>query len=118
MRQLRKYTKLIIGLALPVYLMLLGNSMMNMHMHVLSNGMVVMHAHPNHDGGKDGKHHHHSNKEISYYQGFCLNYFNNATEHNIPIVDFPVLAALPEIAPVFYSSEQTSFAQLRAPPIS
>jgi len=78
-RFFRKYIKVFILLFLPVYLLLLANSMLNMHVHILSNGMVVRHAHPfAHHSDPSGESHHHTGKEYIFYHGFFLNYYDTA----------------------------------------
>ena len=44
----------------------------------MSNGMIVKHSHPFNHHPEDGQQHQHSQKEFSYYHGFCLDYFENA----------------------------------------
>ena len=118
MRVLRKYIKIFIALALPVYLLLLINSISNMHVHVLSNGMVVRHSHPmtQHDHGN--KSHEHSEKEISFYQGFCHNYFDNSIPLEELVVEFYVADKITEVLLVRYTHFTHHCFRLRAPPVS
>ena len=118
MLMLRKYIKVFILLVLPVYLILLGNSMSNMHIHVLSNGMVVRHAHPFSREQESKEHHHHSGSESNYYQGFFLNYFDTSE----PIFNVPVklyvcqIIELPVISHYVFEASRHYF--LRGPPVS
>ena len=119
MNPVRKYIKQSILLFLPVYLLLLANSMLNMHMHVLSNGMVVRHAHPfghDRDQEHDQESHSHSGKEYSFYEGFYLDYCDTAE----PLPVLQQLIVKEEIAgkPVSpnYRFELSALFPLRGPP--
>ncbi|WP_423129548.1 hypothetical protein [Gaoshiqia sp. Z1-71] len=109
----RTYIKVLILLCLPVYLFILANSMLNMHLHVLSNGMVVRHAHLS-----GNQHHDHSVKEISFYEGFFLDYCNTVSPYTglqtfvytTEIIGTPLSA--------HYSRDYSGLFQLRGPPVA
>ncbi|MGQ7869827.1 hypothetical protein [Sunxiuqinia sp. sy24] len=104
-------------MVLPVYLMLLANSMLNMHLHVLSNGMVVKHAHPFKHDSESGKHHSHSHSGICYYQAFFLDYLDTSTPLK-PIVCAAVVVDVAEQPlTLCYSREQFNLNDLRGPPL-
>ncbi|KOH43304.1 hypothetical protein [Sunxiuqinia dokdonensis] len=118
MMHLRKYIKLFILLLLPVYLVLLGNSMSNMHLHVLSNGMVVKHAHPFDREEDSQEHHSHSDAETCYYQAFFLDYFDTAEPVHPLIADLSIAEILVQPAVLHYSFQHTNPNFLRGPPNS
>ena len=118
MDRLRKNIKLILVLALPVYLMVLANSMMNMHVHVLSNGMVVRHAHPFDHEEEEEHHHQHTDVEFSFYEGFCSDFVDNSSPLSGFVLTFPLIEKIGEEQTAEYSFYQFNFVQLRAPPFS
>jgi hypothetical protein len=116
MGNLRKYIKVFIILILPVYLLLLANSMMNMHVHVLSGGMVVRHAHPFKTDAGSGEAHHHSSKDCSFYQGFFLGYFDTSEPYQKLTATIYVAAIIGEPSQEDYSFETAAWQNLRGPP--
>lgn len=118
MRVLRKYIKIFIVFTFPVYLLLLINSISNMHVHVLSNGMVVRHAHPMQSNDCGDKSHDHDDDELCFYQGFCLNYFDNSIPLNRLASDFIVIDEVNPVISVYYTHFNYCYSLLRGPPIS
>lgn len=118
MNRLRKNIKLILAFTLPVYLMVLANSMMNMHVHVLSNGMVVRHAHPFDHNEEAESHHQHTEVEFSFYEGFCSDFVDTSAPLCSFEVTLPLIEKIGEEQAANYSFYHFNFAQLRAPPIS
>ncbi len=118
MMHLRKYIKLFILLVLPVYLVLLGNSMSNMHLHVLSNGMVVKHAHPFDREADSQNHHSHSDSETCYYQAFFLDYFDTVEPVQRLVAEVPAAEIIEQLIVLNYSLQSTKPNGLRGPPNS
>jgi len=118
MMHLRKYIKLFILLALPVYLGLLANSISNMHVHVLSNGMVVKHAHPLESGADSQKHHSHSDEEACYYQAFFLDYFDTSEPTNLLTMNLPETEITVHPTVCYYLFQYPNPNYLRGPPNS
>ncbi len=116
MSSIRKNIKLFLAFALPVYLMILVNSMVNMHVHVLSNGMVVKHAHPLCDGEHEDGSHEHSKDEFSFYEGFFADFYDNSSSLDELIVDLPLISKIGEPLSVDYYQFHHNFSQLRGPP--
>lgn len=112
----RKYIRIFILLILPVYLALLANSMMNMHVHVLSGGMVVRHAHPFDHSTGSGEKHHHSASECSFYHGFFLEYTDTSEAVSKLVASLYVAAIIGETHHEKYTSGAFSFYNLRGPP--
>ncbi len=119
MESLRKNIKLIVAFALPIYLMVLANSMMNMHVHILSNGMVVKHAHPfEHSESDTEEHHHHTDDELSFYEGFTVDFYDDSTPLSGIDVYLPEFEKIGEVQSASYTNYHFDLKQLRAPPIS
>jgi hypothetical protein len=118
MMHLRKYIKLFILLVLPVYLVLLANSMSNMHLHVLSNGMVVKHAHPFDREEDSQEHHSHSDAETCYYQAFFLDYFDTAEPVQQLVAVIPAAELAAPLIVLNYSCQSSNPNGLRGPPNS
>lgn len=118
MMRLRKYIKLFILLVLPVYLVLLGNSMSNMHLHVLSNGMVVKHAHPFDREADRQDHHSHSDAETCYYQAFFLDFFDTFEPIQQLIADLSASEMIVPYMVLNYSFQHANPNYLRGPPNS
>lgn len=116
--RLRKYIKLFILLVLPVYLVLLGNSMSNMHLHVLSNGMVVKHAHPFERKADSQDRHSHSDAEACYYQAFFLDFFDTSQPIQQLIVDLSTSEMIVPPMVLDCSFQHANPNYLRGPPDS
>ncbi|WP_159521423.1 hypothetical protein [Sunxiuqinia indica] len=118
MMALRKYIKVFILLVLPVYLILLVNSISNMHVHLLSNGVVIQHAHPFDREGESKLPHQHSHAEYQFYQAFFHNYFDNSA----PLPDLEVIRPSYKIVSVpvvqLYCFKSANDQRLRGPPLS
>ena len=80
--------------------------------------MVVRHAHPfDHDEGAED-HHDHTQTELSFYEGFCADFFDNSTQLSSLDVSLPLIEKMGEEHAAEYSFYHFNFAQLRAPPVS
>lgn len=75
MVNLRKNINVLAILLIPVYLLVMGNSILNRHTHVLPNGVVITHSHPFTDSktGLPVKHNHSSN-QILFFQLFTFDF--------------------------------------------
>lgn len=113
---IRKHIKTLVRWVLPVYLLVLANSIVNMHVHVLPDGVVVRHSHFYNHNSEDGKQHNHGEKEVSYYQSFFLGYFDNSEP--VPEQKLFVSPALQTDGFIAkdYHTEQFHKLQLRGPP--
>jgi hypothetical protein len=86
LNNIRKNTRLIFILVLPVYFFIVQNSLLNKHTHFNANGIVVTHSHPvNHENGKSADTHNHSKTEICFFQSLHIDYFRISPEL---IIDF------------------------------
>lgn len=105
---------------LPVYFMLIGNSISNRHVHVLQNGMIISHAHPfekstQNEKGTSG--HSHSKTELILFQSF------DGTDHllaKIVAVPTPFISLIEQKrwdAILSFNSEIISLKKGRAPPV-
>ena len=84
LKNIRKNTRLIFILILPVYFFIVQNSLLNRHTHFNANGIVVTHSHPvNHENGKSADAHSHSKTEICFFQSFHIDYFRISPELKI-----------------------------------
>ncbi|MGE0019268.1 MAG: hypothetical protein AB7S72_06350 [Draconibacterium sp.] len=77
MRFIRKNTRLIFLLVLPVYLFIVQASVTNRHTHFYPNGMVVTHSHPfQHGENGNAAGHNHSKTEICFYAGLNSDFYH------------------------------------------
>jgi len=81
MVELRKNIKVFAILLIPLYLLVMGNSIRNRHTHVLPNGMVITHSHPFTDSktGLPVKHSH-SRNQIVFFQLFNFDFCDTTPE--------------------------------------
>lgn len=81
MKNIRKNTKLIFLLVLPVYFFIVQNSLLNKHTHFYPNGIVITHSHPvDHDQNKPINDHNHTKTEICLYQSLQFEFFRVSPE--------------------------------------
>lgn len=117
MVELRKNINVLAILLIPVYLLVMGNSILNRHTHVLPNGVVITHSHPFTDSktGLPVKHNHTQN-QIVFYQLFTFDFCDFTPEvvlaNNDKILQFEIQA--------FYTDQNSgnslSANLLRGPP--
>jgi len=81
---IRKNTRFIFILILPVYFFIVQSSLLNRHTHFYANGIIVTHSHPtdSKDNGS-GKNHKHSKNEICFYSAVHFDYYNISSELQI-----------------------------------
>lgn len=89
-----------------------------MHVHVLSNGMVVKHAHPFNREAESKSHHHHSDSETSFYQGFFQGYFDTSEPFLGLTAIIPSSQFVGSPVIMIYQFEHINHYRLRGPPIS
>jgi len=118
MVKLRKNIQILAVLLIPVYLLVMGNSILNRHTHMLPNGIVITHSHPFTDTktGLPVKHNHTPN-QVLFYQLFTFDFFQSSPEVFLSINDSPFQREIK----TFYADQFsvgilfTSF--LRGPPV-
>lgn len=97
LKNIRKNTRFIFILVLPVYFFIVHNSLLNKHTHFYANGMVVTHSHPlNHDDESHGENHEHSKTEICFFQKLQIDYFRITPVFQIEFKNDNLLAEVPE----------------------
>jgi hypothetical protein len=114
LRQILRYSILLL---LPMYFIVLGNSISNRHTHILPNGFLVSHAHPFEKGDTPGKNNHdHTQTQYFFYQSLDNLSHTIGSEQ----IDFSVFQSEVEIeskSPISsYISESISFSKGRSPP--
>lgn len=117
MEFIRKNTKLIFILVLPVYFYIVQSSILNQHSHFLPNGMVITHSHPLDKNSEDSNGDHHHNKtEICFFSNIHFDYYLVSPQIQLEIYDVPIALG-------FYISDDKNtetdilhHKQLRAPP--
>jgi hypothetical protein len=73
---IRENIRLFFCLFLPVYFLVVHQSLQNKHAHFYPNGVVVVHTHPvSHQEGVPINEHSHSKTEICFYQIINFDYF-------------------------------------------
>ncbi len=84
MEFIRKNTKVLFILVLPVYFLIIQNSILNKHTHFFANGLVITHSHPL-DKSSDVpvKSHGHTQKEICLFSLLNINFHTATPEYNI-----------------------------------
>jgi hypothetical protein len=81
---IRKNTKLLFVLVVPVYFFIVQSSLLNKHTHFYPNGMVVTHAHPlNSDTSNHADGHEHTKNEICFYSSIHLDFYDMSPEVKI-----------------------------------
>ncbi len=86
MEFIRKNTKVLFILILPVYFFIIQSSILNKHTHFFANGLVITHSHPLDKNSDDPiKNHGHTQTEICLYSLLNINLHNSTPEF---IVDF------------------------------
>lgn len=80
MVKLRININILAILLIPVYLLVVGNSIRNRHSHVLPNGMVITHSHPFTDAKGLPVKHSHSRNQIVFFQLFTFDFFDSSPE--------------------------------------
>ncbi len=81
MVELRKNINVLAILLIPLYLLVMGNSILNRHTHVMPNGVVITHSHPFTDSktGLPVKHNHTRN-QIVFFQLFTFDFCDISPE--------------------------------------
>jgi hypothetical protein len=78
---IRKNIKPLFILFLPVYLLIVHQSLQNKHAHFYPNGVIVVHAHPvSHQEGIPINEHSHSKTEICFYHIVKFDYYTLSAE--------------------------------------
>lgn len=118
MVKLRKYIQILAVLLIPVYLLVMGNSILNRHTHVLPNGIVITHSHPFTDSktGLPVKHSHTPN-QVLFYQLFTFDFFQSSPEVFLSISDSPVEREIESLCADQFSVGRISTSFLRGPPV-
>lgn len=84
MKFIRKNTKVLFILVLPVYFLIIQNSIRNKHTHFFPNGVVITHSHPlNRNSDDPIKNHSHSKTEICLFSLLNINLHIATPEYNI-----------------------------------
>lgn len=77
MKIIRKNTRFLFILILPVYFFIVQSTLLNIHTHVSKNGLIIVHSHPvSSKNGEPINKHHHSNVEICIYSQIHFDYYN------------------------------------------
>lgn len=72
---IRKHSRLLFVLTLPVYFFIVQQSIQNKHTHFYPNGIVVTHSHPvDADSNEPVNHHNHTKTEICFFNTFHFNF--------------------------------------------
>ena len=86
MEFIRKNTKVLFILILPVYFLIIQSSILNKHTHFFANGLVITHSHPLDKNSDDPvKSHGHSQSEIYLFSVLNINLHTATTQF---FVDF------------------------------
>lgn len=118
MEFIRKNTKLLFILVLPVYFYIVQSSILNRHSHFLPNGMVITHSHPldkNSEGADNN--HHHNKTEICFFSNIHFDYYSVSPEIQLEIYDVPVTLGFHNDGEKKIESHILLHKQLRAPPV-
>jgi hypothetical protein len=117
LKNIRKNSKLILRLVLPVYFFIVQNSLLNKHYHFYANGIVVTHSHPvKHEKGKSDDTHSHTKAGICFFQSLQIDYFRISPELKIDFKNEDVQTAVFETDPLLnYSTPIIQFIS-RGPP--
>ncbi|NQU52826.1 MAG: hypothetical protein HQ522_09835 [Bacteroidetes bacterium] len=83
MELIRKNTKLLFILVLPVYSYIIQSSILNKHTHFYANGLVITHSHTfDLEGDKRANNHQHSQTEICLFCALNINLHEVASENS------------------------------------
>jgi hypothetical protein len=81
---IRKNIRFLFVLFLPVYFLIVHQSLQNKHAHFYPNGVIVVHAHPvSHQDRTPINEHSHSKTEICFYQTVNFEYYTLSEETGI-----------------------------------
>lgn len=84
MQFIRKNSRFLFLIVLPVYFYIVQSSILNKHTHVYANGIVVTHSHPfDKENETPGKQHKHSHIEICLYSLLNFEWFQNEESYVI-----------------------------------
>ncbi len=84
MQFIRKNTKVLFILVLPVYFFIIQSSILNKHTHFYANGLVVTHSHPLDKNSDDPvKSHGHTQTEICLFSLLNINFHTATPEYRI-----------------------------------
>jgi hypothetical protein len=117
MVELRKNINYLTILLIPVYLLVMGNSILNRHTHVLPNGVVITHSHPFTDSktGLPVKHNH-SQNQILFYQLFTFDFCDLTPEVVLANTDKKLQLEIQSVYTAQISGYSLSATFLRGPP--
>ena len=83
---IRKNSRLLFVLFVPVYFFIAQSSLQNRHTHISANGIVVIHSHPvAHTDHEPINAHDHSDSEIYFYHLVHFDYFSLTSGIHIPL---------------------------------
>ncbi len=116
MLTIRKHIRLSILLILPLYLILLVNSILNMHVHIMANGIVIRHAHPFNSHSEKDSPHEHTSKEFSFYHGFSVNYLGEEEIHLEQLLAIFKVEESYDLPLLIHIEERPNVLSLRGPP--
>ncbi len=111
----KKQKLVVIGILLPALLILMGNSIVNLHTHYLDNGVVVSHAHP-YKKLPDNKQHSHSNKEFFFLQQLTAFFFCLSTTMAVIILATKKISTISRLKILKYREILCHLRPNRAPP--
>ena len=84
MEFIRKNTKILFILVLPVYFVIIQNSILNKHTHFYANGLVITHSHPLDKNSDDPiNSHDHTKTEICLFSLLNINLHTSTPENVI-----------------------------------
>lgn len=118
MVKLRKHIAFLAILLIPVYLLVLGNSIRNRHTHVLPNGVVITHSHPFTDADGLPVKHSHTRNQIVFFQLFTFDFFDSAPEVFVVSGHHLFQREINAVYTEQFSINTSSTAFLRGPPVS
>lgn len=83
---IRKNSRLLFALFVPLYFFIAQSSLQNRHTHISANGIVITHSHPvNHSGHDPLSAHDHSDSEICFYHLVQFDFFSVSPEIHFTI---------------------------------
>lgn len=118
MVKLRKHIAFLAILLIPVYLLVLGNSIRNRHTHVLPNGVVITHSHPFTDDNGSPVKHGHTRNQIVFFQLFTFDFFDSAPEVFVATNHHLFQREINVVYTEHFPINTSSTAFLRGPPVS
>lgn len=113
----RKHRILIFSILFPALLLLMENSIVNLHTHRLANGSVISHAHPFKKSTNGEKKHQHSNKDFFFIKQLTSFIFFVFTALVASVLVVNKIAVNYQLVPIKQQAIVDCLFPPRAPPI-